>query len=83
MFMELKPPHNLFVDKIFKIIITTSAFYILILIVYLIIKLFLESGPIWQEIGFSFIINSDWNTIEGRGIIWCFARIFLVQLLRQ
>lgn len=64
--MELKPPHNLFVDKIFKIIITTSAFYILILIVYLIIKLFLESGPIWQEIGFSFIINSDWNTIEGR-----------------
>lgn len=58
-------PH-LISDKIFKIIITTSAFYILIITAFLIAKLFFESSLIWYESGLSFITTSDWNTIDGR-----------------
>ncbi|MCY3853918.1 MAG: phosphate ABC transporter permease subunit PstC [Thaumarchaeota archaeon] len=57
---------NLISDNTFKIIITVSAIYILIIVSLLITKLFFESYPIWHANGLSFIVNSDWNTIEGR-----------------
>ncbi|RNJ79196.1 MAG: phosphate ABC transporter permease subunit PstC [Nitrosopumilus sp. B06] len=53
-------------DKIFKMAATIAGIYVLVMIVLLVFQLFVESYPIWQEDGLSFITKTDWNAVEGR-----------------
>jgi phosphate transport system permease protein len=53
-------------DKIFKIGATIAGAYVLVIIALMVFQLLSESYPVWQEEGFSFIIGTDWNPVEGR-----------------
>lgn len=53
-------------DKIFKLGATIAGTFVLIIIVLMVFQLVSESYPIWEKEGISFIIGSDWNSLEGR-----------------
>ncbi len=53
-------------DRIFKVISAVSGIYVLAIIASIAIILSIESYPIWKEDGLYFIINYDWNTVDGR-----------------
>ena len=53
-------------DKIFKMGATVAGTFVLVIITLMIFQLFSESFPIWEREGISFIIGTDWNSLEGR-----------------
>jgi len=57
---------NIYSDKIFKLVATIAGSFVLVIIALMIFQLISESYPIWESEGFSFIIGTDWNAVEGR-----------------
>ena len=53
-------------DTLFKIATTTSGFYVLVITALILIVLLIESFPILKQSGLSFLIGTDWNTVDGR-----------------
>ncbi|MGI9566043.1 MAG: phosphate ABC transporter permease subunit PstC [Nitrosopumilus sp.] len=62
----VKPSSHLNSDKIFKIGVTVAGTFVLVIIALMAFQLFTESYPIWEKEGISFVIGSDWNSVEGR-----------------
>jgi len=53
-------------DNVFKLGATIAGTFVLVIIVLMVFQLISESYPIWEEEGFSFVIGTDWNAVEGR-----------------
>ena len=53
-------------DQIFKLCATIAGTFVLVIIALMVFQLISESYPIWEEEGFSFVIGTDWNAVEGR-----------------
>src|SRR5690348_899155 len=54
------------VDKIFKIGALVAATYVLAIIVMILVNLTSGSAQVWQKEGLTFLMGSDWNSVEGR-----------------
>ncbi len=63
-------------DKIFKIGATIAGTFVLMIIALLVFQLISESYPVWEKEGFSFIIGTDWNPVEGRESFGALPYIF-------
>jgi len=65
---KLVTPHKSKInsDQIFKLGATIAGTFVLAIIVLMIFQLISESYPIWEEEGFSFVVGTDWNAVEGR-----------------
>lgn len=63
-------------DKIFKIITLVAATYVLVIIALIVFELVNGSLPVWKEEGFSFLVGSDWNAVEGRESFGALPYIF-------
>ena len=53
-------------DNIFKLGATIAGTFVLVIISLMVFQLISESYSIWEEEGFSFVIGTDWNAVEGR-----------------
>jgi phosphate transport system permease protein len=54
------------VDKIFKVGALLAATYVLAIIVMILVNLTSGSAQVWQKEGLTFLVGSDWNSVEGR-----------------
>ena len=63
-------------DKIFKMCATLAGVFVLIIVVLMFYELFIESFPIWEKDGLSFIVGTDWNAVEGRESFGALPYIF-------
>ena len=54
------------VDKIFKIGALVAATYVLAIIVMIVVNLTSGSAQVWQKEGLTFLIGSNWNSVEDR-----------------
>ena len=55
---------------------TIAGAFVLVIIVLMFYELFVESYPIWEEDGLSFITSTDWNAVEGRESFGALPYIF-------
>ena len=63
-------------DKIFKMCATIAGVFVLVVIALMFYQLLVESYPVWEEDGLSFITKTDWNAVEGRESFGALPYIF-------
>lgn len=64
--VESVPKRKPIADKIFKMCATLAGVFVLVIIALMVFELLMESYPVWEEDGLSFITKTDWNSVEGR-----------------
>ena len=64
--VEAVPKRKPIADKIFKMCATIAGVFVLVIIALMVFELLMESYPVWEEDGLSFITKTDWNSVEGR-----------------
>ena len=74
--IEAVPKRKPISDKIFKMFATIAGVFVLVIIALMFFELMMESYPIWEEDGLSFITKTDWNAVEGRESFGALPYIF-------
>ena len=74
--IEAIPKRKPIADKIFKMCATLAGAFVLVIIALVFYELMVESYPVWEEDGLSFITKTDWNAVEGRESFGALPYIF-------
>ncbi len=63
-------------DRIFKMCAAMAGAFVLVVIALMVYELAVESYPVWEKDGISFITKTDWNAVEGRESFGALPYIF-------